>query len=110
MERSLEFSPVDIVDKPYEIIDEPKLLSDDGDHGKTISARCLIKVDVDQHPSQLRDTIWHELLHAMWFEGGLSQIVPEDEKEEMCVRVLATLSLYCLRKNPKLVKVLLAKD
>lgn len=100
---------VDVIDKPYRVIYDDTL-GDDGDHGKTVPGKCRIGIDTTQHPSQLRDTVWHEVMHAAFYEGGLTTVIPEDEKEETLVRILSTITLYVLRRNPELVDLLLEED
>jgi hypothetical protein len=46
------------------------------------------------------DVILHELLHAIWWDGGLEK----GDDEERVVRVLATRLMQVWRDNPALIK------
>lgn len=67
-----------------------------------------------ESPSQLRDTLLHEVIHACIAEGGLrahggSMAKSSDGQEEQIARILATNLLDTLRRNPNLAKFLLEK-
>lgn len=65
-----------------------------------------------QSPSQLRDTLLHEVLHATMAGGGLHYPggpLASNKTEELIVRVLSTQLLDALRRNPGLAKFLLEK-
>jgi hypothetical protein len=72
--------------------------------GHTNHRNLRIMIDPDQAPSQQRDTMLHEALHAV-FEVAAVQF--SSEKEESCIRSLTPALLDLLRRNPKLVRFLL---
>jgi hypothetical protein len=67
-----------------------------------------IRVDNDLPPSQLAETVLHEVLHAVWGGTGLAAIGDLDSHEEHVIRSLAALLYDTLRSNPGLVKYLTA--
>lgn len=84
-------------------------LEDDGELGKTLAHKCLIVINPNQSPDQLRDTLWHEIFHACAHENGLQADFKDDGTvvtEEMMVRRMSTSSLAFLRENPKLREIL----
>jgi hypothetical protein len=69
----------------------------------------LILVDDQVGPDQERDTVLHELLHAIFFASNVKSILPGDdtkELEEKLILSTATRLLELLRDNPKLVEYL----
>lgn len=55
---------------------------------------------------QERDTVLHEVMHAIFSEMGLTTDFKEENEEEKIVRCMATGLLAVLRENPALVKYL----
>lgn len=56
-----------------------------------------------------RDSLLHELLHAIWKQSGLHLEYPDDEtdsKGEAMIQLLAPRLLELLRRNPTLVRYL----
>lgn len=54
--------------------------------------------------TQTADTLLHEILHAIWRDSVLDQIMQVkdlDAREEALVRILATQIVQILRENPK---------
>jgi hypothetical protein len=96
------------IDGPEEILDEADEL------GHTYAYKCLIRYghNATEEPQQLRDTILHEVLHALYYENGLANELKttDDDLEEQVVRRTATGMLQILRDNPQLIKFLLEKD
>lgn len=80
----------------------------DGRFFPTISR---IDVRSDLGPANVRDSLLHECLHAVLYCHGLGKLLELDaEAEEKLVSGLAPAVLALLRRNPELVKFLLAKD
>jgi Zn-dependent peptidase ImmA (M78 family) len=73
----------------------------------------LILIDDQLGPDQQRDTVVHELLHALFYAMNVKAFLPKEEGsdskelEEKIVFGLATRLLEMLRDNPKLVDYLL---
>jgi Zn-dependent peptidase ImmA (M78 family) len=73
----------------------------------------LILIDDQIGPDQQRDTVLHELLHALFYAMNAKAILPKEEGsdskelEEKIIFSLATRLLELLRDNPKLVGYLL---
>ncbi len=100
---------VDVLGKTYRVEETPGMIVEDDASGKCIPHRCHIRIDPEQDIQQYRDTLWHEVMHGIFSEAGLSHSF-KDEEEEHIVRVLSTASLQALRANPKLRTFLFQKD
>ena len=74
-------------------------------HHDPVALRIL--VTEQQAPGQQRDTLLHEVLHALTEMTGLHNEWSE-EKEEAVVRRLTPALLDVLRRNPDLVEFLVA--
>lgn len=96
---------IDILGKTFRITYDPQLASIDAASGKCKSDLCQIWVGTESDPQQIRDTMLHEVLHAVYGEMGLGEDI-EDKYEESIVRRLATGLLYVIRHNPKLMDFL----
>lgn len=100
----------------YRLTASPQRAADsDVTFGITFTERTEIVLNPDQAASQLRDTVLHELLHAVCDDVGLTDYrdAPKDsvlsqELEERVVRALAGGVLALLRRNPRLVTYLTA--
>ena len=77
--------------------------------GITNGRRSEIQITSVQSPSSMRDTLLHELLHALCYESGLSPAmgIAEDDEERM-IRILTPSLLLLLRRNPQLLAYLTA--
>jgi hypothetical protein len=77
--------------------------------GMTRFRRSLIHISKKQSPSSERDTLLHEVLHAVCYESGLSLVLGiGDEDEERIIRILAPWLLTVIRDNPHLIEQLTA--
>lgn len=82
--------------------------------GQCDNEQLIIHVNPDQHPVELRETVLHECLHAIWDIVGsreeLSAFRDEDERahEERLVLKQAPRLLEFLLDNPELLAWLLA--
>ena len=70
-------------------------------YGSCHHAKCEIHVNPSQSLANERDTVLHEIVHALETEGQLKM-------SERQVRILSTLLLAVLRQNPSLVRYLTA--
>lgn len=71
--------------------------------GTTTPRRTEIKVNPNQSPASMRDTVLHELLHAVCSESGMSHAMGvSDDDEERMIRILTPMLLQVLRRNPRL--------
>lgn len=61
-----------------------------------------ISLDPEQHQSAARDSLLHEILHAVTCMSGLQEELGVDDDEKL-VRRLSPLLLDVLRRNPTLV-------
>lgn len=75
-------------------------------YGRTLERELTILL-APTVPSQERDTLLHELLHACWAQTGLDF---EDDEQERVVGALAPWLLGALRDNPRLVAFLLERE
>lgn len=75
--------------------------------GHCDEAKLQILVDLEQAAGQLRDTLLHEALHAVFAQLGLDDELGQ-AKEEMVIRRLSPALLALLRRNPQLVSFLTA--
>lgn len=93
------------------VVDEARIRQFEHDQGgkshKGYTDRwtCEIVLDPRQAPCQLRETLWHEIKHAV---ASLSRF-DQDEEEDMIAR-MAPWELLVLRDNPTLVAFLLEGD
>lgn len=70
--------------------------------GQCDTSACQIVIDPDQSPTQLLDTLLHEVLHACFDLIGASSDVDHDTEEKL-VRRLSPVLIQVLRDNPGLV-------
>lgn len=74
---------------------------DSKNFGTCDHAKCVINLTTTQGAENMKDTLLHEIVHALETEGQLKM-------SERQVRILSTLLLAALRQNPKLVAFLTA--
>ena len=67
-------------------------------YGEVDERTCTINLDVDASPEIVRDSILHEILHAI--------LIMYDKDDEDLVRLLAPMLLQVIRDNPKLMLAL----
>ncbi len=97
-----------LVGKTYDVRHESPAAGDR--FGECNVDKCRIILSPDHDEQQRRDTLLHEVLHALWGESGLPAIGSlTDGLEEVIVRTLTPGLLAALRDNPTLVRYLLAK-
>lgn len=92
----------------YEVRTDPDTamqLRADGSKGDCLKDDHIIRVDPDQTPAGLVETLWHEALHAAWHQSGLHHVA-EDGAEEQIVAALALRTLELVRRNPNLAALL----
>lgn len=100
---------VKILGKAYTIAGDKDLIEDGTASGLCKPWKCSIRIGTDADIQQQRDTVLHEVFHAIFSETGLTQDFKDDDDEEKIVRRMATATLAILRENPRLVKFLLEK-
>jgi hypothetical protein len=71
--------------------------------GQTFVAHQRIEIDTDLGPDQERDTLLHEICHAIVKLTGHRHTTLTDKQEEAVVGCLAYALLGVLRANPALV-------
>jgi hypothetical protein len=76
----------------------------DRKYGETDLGAQRMTVRDDLGPDQERDTVLHEVLHALLGVGGAAGL--SSDEEETVVRLLAPTMLDVLRRNPVLVRYL----
>ena len=67
-------------------------------YGEVDERSATINLDVDASPEVVRDSILHEIIHAI--------LMMYDKDDEDLVRLLAPMLLQVMRDNPKLVLAL----
>lgn len=92
----------------------------DGSYGYTIQEGNIIVLDKACNPSRKRQTLFHELFHAIRFSNGSSGIKPNTEDvlpseiiatwEHYFIAMYEDTMLSILRENPKLTEYLLSND
>lgn len=97
MIRSVKIGP-----HVYKVLSEDR---DGDDFGSTDVRRCEIRVSSKQSPSQSRETLLHETLHALLTVTGLASELGDDMEEKVATR-LAPALLDSLRRTPALVAFL----
>lgn len=95
------------------------IISDDS-YGYTLQKSNLIVIDKDCPPSRKRQTLFHELFHAIRFSNGSSGIKPNmedvlsheviDTWEHYFIAMYEDTMLSVLRENPTLTKYLLSSE
>lgn len=76
--------------------------------GRTDHFQAKLFVNKDQTQDQLRDTVLHEVLHAICFNYGVQ--TGTEEEEEALIKTLTPVLLDVLCRNPELVALLLGKE
>lgn len=76
-----------------------------GDHGETDHSELIIKIN-ERATGVVRETLVHELLHALSDLAGLQEQYGAETDEQWCRRIAPWL-LDTLRRNPNLVDFLL---
>lgn len=95
------------------------IISDDS-YGYTLQKTNVIVIDKNCPPSRKRQTLFHELFHAIRFSNGSSGIKPNTEDilpseviptwEHYFIAMYEDTMLSILRENPKLTEYLLSND
>lgn len=87
------------------------VVPDDGSgdyfYGRTHTRTTRMEINPTQAKSQARDTLLHEVLHAI-LDDVDSPL--DDEKEESVIRAITPGLLGVLRNNPALLTFLLSKE
>jgi hypothetical protein len=73
------------------------------DSGECFNDKCLILVNPEIHPEQQRDTLLHEVCHAIDIEMDTGM-------RERQIRLLATGLLQFMRSNPEVIRWLCETD
>ena len=92
-----------------ERIKELEKESDTDLFGMTTHGHLEIVLQPDVADTVLRETMLHEVLHAVLFNTGLSDRMT-DKAEEHLVRALSPALFALLRENPDLVRYLTGSD
>lgn len=79
------------------------------DCGQFLSYRNRIDLSGVLAPDVERNTLLHELVHAMLFYGGLRETLSKRDEELLC-NSLAMMLLGILRENPSLVRYFTERD
>lgn len=79
-----------------------------GMFGVTFPSQLEICVDPDRPEQGIRETLLHEVLHAVIWTVGID--AGDDDEEEVLVAQLSTAILDVLRRNKALVRYLTALD
>lgn len=96
----------------YKVRYEQNLASISGANGTCGEDVQEILIDPLMGPDMERDTVLHEILHAVFHLSDVRAHLPKDdngdakESEEKIIRPLATRLLELLQDNPKLVEYL----
>ena len=95
------------------------IIADDA-YGYTLQKTNTIVIDKHCPPSRKRQTLFHELFHAIRFSNGSSGIKPNTEEvvpneiiatwEHYFIAMYEDTMLNILRENPTLTRYLLEKD
>ena len=94
------------------VVDEHEAQRERVTFGSTDTVYTRIVINPAQAPSQLRDTLTHEVIHALLNNAGLTdfdQAVLDHEAAERVCRALAPALLLLLRVNPDLAAYLTAE-
>lgn len=71
----------------------------------------LMRVGKDTHEQMLRETLWHEILHACWWHMALSDHPVEkgEEQEEEIIKRITHASLQVVQDNPEVMAYITAQ-
>lgn len=73
--------------------------------GETDNTNSEIHVHPDQSLQNKRDTLLHEILHAIAFASGMKKVLEwNDETEEKVIRLLSPWLLGVVQDNPDLIE------
>jgi hypothetical protein len=91
-------------------VDEKELLEACRSERSDLFGYCSVRkqrivVGLDQGDDCLRDTLFHEVFHAVFDMVGLNADLGDDEEEKL-IRRLTPAVLDVLQRNPRLVEVL----
>lgn len=99
--------------------DDDGLLNDDS-YGYTLQKSNVIVIDKDCSPSRKRQTLFHELFHAIRFSNGASGIKPNMEEvlpheviytwEHYFIAMYEDTMLSVIRENPSVIDYLLSNE
>jgi hypothetical protein len=112
---------VTIGTQEWDIIERSPKVDDalsDSAYGYTLPRSSTIIIDSDATLSRKRQTLWHELMHAVRFSFGstIAPVANEDEGklldawEHYFIGMYEEGLLAILRNNPKITAFLLEKD
>jgi Zn-dependent peptidase ImmA (M78 family) len=79
---------------------------EDAEFGKYHNHKSLIEVSNSIDDQQIKLTVFHEILHAIFFERGLRHSISK-EQEEILVSALESAIYSFIKDNPKFVKYLM---
>jgi hypothetical protein len=82
----------------YQVAKDPAL-HDTGFSGQIRYHRCQVVVAGDLHPSALAQTLWHEIVHGILTQAGMTK------HQESIVDALAYGILQVIRENPEFVEM-----
>ena len=74
------------------------------DFGQTDYFHAILRLREDQTQDQMKDSLWHEIIHAACFAYGVP--IGSLEQEESIIKTLAPVLLDILCRNPELISVL----
>lgn len=98
-----------VLGKWYSIETDDHLMDDESGSGICKPWQCQIRIGKGLNPQQRRDTLLHEVMHAVFSETGLTMDFKEDDDEEKIVRRLSTCLLQVIRENPEFTAILTEK-
>ena len=90
----------------YEVVQDANWSAQTGNMGNCMNDMQRIIIDSSLTPQSERDTVLHELLHAIWGQTSLQKRDTEDQQEE-AIWQLTPRILALLKDNPRLVEYLL---
>lgn len=71
--------------------------------GMTSTAKHVMWIDTDGNSLDvIKETVVHELIHALFDDAGITWPVAEEEQEETLIRVLSPRLFAALKVNPEL--------
>lgn len=82
-----------ITDKTYLVLDAQSSACDLAEvRGWCDYNRKIIFIDMDMGPQELRDTLWHEITHALFHEYAFPE---KQEEEALCTFLGRALESFC---------------
>lgn len=73
-------------------------------HGEYNTDTATIRINLENSPVEIVNTLLHETLHAVWYTYGLTTAFPDKDKHEHIVTTMANALTQVFRDNAGLLE------